>query len=78
MHIPLNVTSILAIGVLQLEGDGHNSVVEHQLIVLWVIGSIPPGGLTDLFLVPASAVPLVYQSLWDGAYEIFIAANQTE
>ena len=67
MHIPLNVTSILAMFVLQLEGDGHSSVVEHQLLALWVIGLIPHGGLTDLILVPASAAPLVYQSLWDGA-----------
>ena len=31
----------------------YSSVVERLLIVRWVVGSIPHGGLVELFLVPA-------------------------
>ena len=31
-----------------------SSLVEHPLMVQWVIRSIPHGGPTELFLVPAS------------------------
>ena len=33
----------------------YSSVVEPPLVMQWAIGSIPHGGLTELFLVPASA-----------------------
>ena len=34
-------------------------MVEHQLMVMWVIRSIPHGGPTELFLIPASVPQLV-------------------
>ena len=39
-------------------GVGHMSVLEHLLMVLLVVGSTPPGGSIELFLVLAS-VPQV-------------------
>ena len=35
------------------------TMVEHPLMVRWVIGLIPHGGPIELFLVPASAPKLV-------------------
>ena len=35
------------------------SVVEHQFMVQWVVGSIPHDRLIELFLVPASGPQLV-------------------
>ena len=40
-------------------GARCSSVVERPLMVQWVIGSIPHGGLIELFLVPVSAQRLV-------------------
>ena len=39
-----------------LLGVRCSSVVEHPLMVQWVVGSIPRGGHIELFLVPASAL----------------------
>ena len=42
-----------------------SSVVEHLLLVIiahWVVGSVQPGSLTELFFVPASAPQLIYYS----------------
>ena len=36
-----------------------NSVVEHPIMVRWVVGSIPHGQLIELFLVSASAPRLM-------------------
>ena len=59
------------------------SVVEHQFMVQWVVGSIPCDRLIELFLVPASGPQLVEQRLWyvssclwDVAYKRSLAANQ--
>ena len=45
-------------------------------MVRWVVGSIPHGGSTELFIVSASPLRLVMQRpwhvlscLWDGAYK---------
>ena len=58
-------------------------LVERVLMVWWVVTSIPHGGTSDPFLVPASAPQLVQQKLWhvlsclyDGAYKKSLAANQ--
>ena len=37
-----------------LDGARHISVVEHLLMVQWVVRSIPHGGHIELFHVPAS------------------------
>ena len=37
----------------------RSSIVERSLMVWWVDGTIPPGGLIELFLFPASAPQLV-------------------
>ena len=51
-------------------------------MVCWVVGSIPHGGPTEVFLVPIGAARLVKQRpwyvlscLWDGAYKRTLAAN---
>ena len=44
-------------------GARCSSVVERPLIVSWVVGSIPHGGPSELFLVQP-----VLHCLWDGAY----------
>ena len=36
----------------------YSSIVEHLLVVQWVIGSICHGGPNELFLVPSSAPQL--------------------
>ena len=46
-------------GHMALVKAGRSSDVERSLMVRWVIGSIPHGGLIQLFLVPASAPRLV-------------------
>ena len=60
-----------------------SSMVEHPLMVQWIIGSIPYGGPIELFLVPASApwldkqrVWYVLSCLWDDAYKRSLAANR--
>ena len=60
-------------------------MVEHFLMVLCIIRSIPHSGLIELFLISASDPQLVYQKLWcvlsclwDGAYKRIIAANLKE
>ena len=60
-------------------------MVESQLMLRWVIGSIPHGGPIELFPVPASAPRLVSQKPWYvlsclcyGAYKRTIAANRKE
>ena len=52
-------------------------------MVRWVVGSIPHGGLIELFLVPASALQLVniilwcvLSCLWDDAYKRTLAADR--
>ena len=54
-------------------------------MVQLIIGSIPPTGPIELFLVPASAPQLVYQRqwgvlfcLWDSAYKKPVADNWKE
>ena len=61
------------------------TMVEHPFVVRWVVGLIPRGGTTELFLIPASAPRLVQQRLWyvlsclwDGAYKRTLAANRKE
>ena len=52
-------------------------MVERPTMAPWVVGSIPHGGLAELFLVPASVAQPVYHQilwyvllcLWDGAYK---------
>ena len=53
-----------------------SSIVKYPLMMQWVVRSIPYCGPIELFLVPASALQLVYQRtwyvfscLWDGAYK---------
>ena len=60
-----------------------SSVVEHPVIVRWVVGSILYGGSNELFPVPSSDQRLVQQrswyvssSLWDGAYKRALDANR--
>ena len=55
-----------------------SSIVEHLLMVWWVIGSIPHGGLIELFLIQASAPQLMHvlSCLWDGIYKRSLAAIQ--
>ena len=55
------------------------------ITVLWVIRSIPHGGHTELFIIPASAPQLVWQRpwyvlscLWCGAHKRSIAAYRKE
>ena len=43
--------------------EGRSSVIECPLMMRWVIGSIPPGGPIEQFLVPASIPQLVYAFL---------------
>ena len=52
----------------------------RAMVQQWVIRSILPGRPIGLFLVPGSAVQLVYvlSYLWDGKYKITLAANQQE
>ena len=57
-------------------------MVECLLVVCWVVGSIPHGGLTELFLVSVSAPQLMYKRLWyvlsclcNGAYKRALAVN---
>ena len=41
-------------------GVRYRSVVEHPLIVQWVVGSIPHGGpIIEVYLIPARAPQLV-------------------
>ena len=54
-------------------------------MVQCIVGSILHGGPIELFLVPASAPQLVYQTLWyvlsclwDDAYKRTLAANWKE
>ena len=44
--------------------EGRSSVIECPLMMRWVIGSIPPGGPIEQFLVPASIPQLVLQRSW--------------
>ena len=37
-----------------MQGARCNSIVEHPLMVLWLIGSIPHGGLIEPFLILTS------------------------
>ena len=46
-------------GILQMQGARCSYVVERPLMVQWIDGSIPYGGPTELFLVPASDPRLV-------------------
>ena len=59
--------------------------LERSNMVRWVVGSILHFGYVELFLVPASAPPLVQQRLWyvlsclwDGAYKRTLAVNRKE
>ena len=40
-------------------GARYSSVIEHSLMMRWVVGSIIHVGLIELFLVPASVPQLV-------------------
>ena len=42
-------------------GAGRSSVVDHPLILQWVVRSIPHGGPIQLCLVPVSDPQLMYQ-----------------
>ena len=55
-------------------------MVACLLMVQWVIRSIPYGAPIELFLVPDSALRLVYvlSCLWDGAYKRSLASNQKQ
>ena len=60
-------------------------VCMYVCIVLWVVESIPHGGSTELFLIPAGAPRLVQQRpwyvlycMWDYAYKRTLAANRKE
>ena len=61
-------------------------MVEHFLMVRWVVGSVPHGGPIEQFLVVASAPQLLFiktltyvlSCLWHGAYKVTLAANQKE
>ena len=48
----------------QYPGARCSSVVERSFVVRWVVGSIPHGGPTELFLIPPSAQRLVKQRPW--------------
>ena len=55
--------------------------LECSLMVQWVVGSIPYGGLIERFLIPTSAPQqdVVYTTcLWDGAYKRPLAVNRKE
>ena len=53
------VLGLGAVGLIITLGARCSSVVEHPLLVRWVVGSIPHCGLIKLFIVPASAPRLV-------------------
>ena len=46
-------------------------MVERPLMVQWVVGSIPHGGPTEQFLIPASAPQMVCALLSVGRKEMF-------
>ena len=54
-----------------------SSVIEHQLMVRWVVGSIPPGGPIELFLFyPVPHNWCVKATLvLGGVYRGYLAAN---
>ena len=67
----------------QADGPGArcSSVVKRQLLVQWVLGSIPRGGPNELLLLTANAPRLVKQRswyllscLWGGTYKGSLAA----
>ena len=39
-------------------------MVEGQLLMLWAVGSIPPGVPIELFFIPARAPQMELQRLW--------------
>ena len=51
----------------------QKAVVERPLMVRWVVGSIPHGGPSELFLVTG-----VIYCLWDGAHKRTLIANRKE
>ena len=46
-------TQLVIIFILDSSKTRCSSMVEHLVMSQWVIGLIPPGGSTDLFLIPA-------------------------
>ena len=48
------------------------------MVKQWVIGSILHGGLTELFLILASAPRIVKQRLWNNAYKRSLIADRKE
>ena len=63
--------------VCHLELD--TSMIEHLLMVQCVVGLIPHGRPIELFIIPASALQLVYYSLlWCGSYKRSQAPNQKD
>ena len=48
-----------SMGPSRLRGLRCSSVIKLPLLVQWVIGSIPNGGLIELFFIPANAPQLV-------------------
>ena len=55
-------------------------MVEHLLMMQWVIRSIPLGRPNELFLIPAGSgiIKTVVSCLWVGAYKTSLAPNQEE
>ena len=80
-HCNLSNTNTITWAVIKHTAT-HSSETECPLMVPWITGLIPLSGLTEPFLIIASAPQLVQQKLrfivsclWDGAQKRSLAAN---
>ena len=51
--------TIEKVGFITLEEAGFSQLVEHLLMMLWIVGLIPLGRSSELFLIPATAPEIV-------------------
>ena len=49
----------IILSVIKQKGEGYRSMVEHLIMLRWVIGSIPHSGFIDPFLIKTCAPRLV-------------------